>query len=291
MNSSRSKNDVLVYVVTIIAYVLGLISSVLFTVGFQTAGISGGIVTSFFSTYFPMCIFPIVIYEKCLKRPEVKYQTKSKLNIKMFVFWLIITIGAVQIVAQITQLFVSHLLEMADMNDNNAVETIVTNANMNTYILVGIIGPTLEEITFRKVLLTRIAYKGRGYAVFTSALAFSFFHLNIYQVFYAFVLGMILAEIAFQTHSIKQTTLIHVAVNSISLFTSFFHDSIIETCLTYLVCFSCFFTMIAIVRWVIKARWGQTCTCGYEKFAFLTPYMWLFICLELFLSFGISIVF
>ena len=76
-----------------------------------------------------------------------------------------------------------------------------------------IIGPIVEELVFRKVLIDRLSSLGDGTAIILSALAFGLFHTNFYQFFYAFFIGLILGYLYVKTHNVLYTVSIHITVN------------------------------------------------------------------------------
>ena len=80
-------------------------------------------------------------------------------------------------------------------------------------LLVGIIGPIVEEIIFRKLLIDRIRPYGEKIAVFFPALIFALAHGSLYQFFYAFLIGSVLSYIYVKTGKIIYSTIIHCIIN------------------------------------------------------------------------------
>ena len=90
---------------------------------------------------------------------------------------------------------------------------------MNPAILicfVAIIGPIVEELMFRKLLVDRICQYGEGITIFVSGMMFGLFHGNFAQFFYAFFIGVLLAYIYMRTGKIKYTIGIHIFINTMS---------------------------------------------------------------------------
>lgn len=73
-----------------------------------------------------------------------------------------------------------------------------------------------EELIFRRLLLDRLRPLGDVSAVFLSALAFSLFHSNLYQMLYVFVLGAFFAMVVLLTGSIRDTILLHICINGLT---------------------------------------------------------------------------
>ena len=77
--------------------------------------------------------------------------------------------------------------------------------------------PALEEAAFRGLLLRRLRPYGERFALVASALCFGLFHGNLNQFFYAFLLGLVLAELALSTGCLWQAVLLHALVNLFSI--------------------------------------------------------------------------
>lgn len=84
-------------------------------------------------------------------------------------------------------------------------------------ILMAVIPPLVEEFVFRGLFFG--AYKKSGLlgAVIMSGLVFGFFHLNINQFCYAFVIGLVFAVMVEATGSIWSSVLAHFAINTYSI--------------------------------------------------------------------------
>ena len=102
----------------------------------------------------------------------------------------------------------------------NIFNTYMQNATIiNTIVIsiqVIIIGPVIEELIFRKILLGKLLEKFSNRpikAIVYSALIFGVVHLNIIQCVAAFGGGIILGLIYYYTKSIKATIFAHILNN------------------------------------------------------------------------------
>ncbi|WP_052951958.1 CPBP family intramembrane glutamic endopeptidase [Paraclostridium benzoelyticum] len=102
----------------------------------------------------------------------------------------------------------------------NIFNTYMQNATIiNTIVIsiqVIIIGPIIEELIFRKILLGKLLEKFSNKpikAIVYSALIFGIVHLNIIQGVAAFGGGIILGLIYYYTKSIKTTIFAHILNN------------------------------------------------------------------------------
>ncbi len=88
--------------------------------------------------------------------------------------------------------------------------------SMNIWIelsIVVLIGPFVEELMFRRVLLDRTRSFGEKNALIFSALLFALYHLNVYQFFYAFFIGLLLGYLYLRTGRLTAVWGVHAAIN------------------------------------------------------------------------------
>lgn len=79
-----------------------------------------------------------------------------------------------------------------------------------SFILLVLIASFTEELLFRGVILRAfLTHYGKLKSIFVSALFFALFHVNIYQFFSAFVLGLILGWIYTETRSLYLCFFVH----------------------------------------------------------------------------------
>lgn len=78
------------------------------------------------------------------------------------------------------------------------------------------LGPFMEELLFRGMILKRARRFGDRTAVAFTAVLFGLMHGNLLQFFYAAAIGLILGYVAVRTSSIRYTVLMHMAINSFS---------------------------------------------------------------------------
>lgn len=76
-----------------------------------------------------------------------------------------------------------------------------------------IIGPVVEELFYRKLVLDRLLGFGQLTAVLISALMFALAHGNFSQFFYAFALGLVWGYVYAKTGKIRYTITLHMVFN------------------------------------------------------------------------------
>ena len=82
-----------------------------------------------------------------------------------------------------------------------------------SFIFAVLIGPVLEELAFRKVLLDRLSCYSKKYTIILSGVMFGLFHTNLFQFFYACLIGIVFAYIYTITGKIRYTIILHMSVN------------------------------------------------------------------------------
>lgn len=99
----------------------------------------------------------------------------------------------------------------------NDVFTLIMQGNRMIMILFAvIIGPVMEELMFRKILIDRIIRFGEVRAAIVSGVLFGLVHGNFYQFFYAFGLGMVFAYVYIRTGKLRFTIGMHMVINGMS---------------------------------------------------------------------------
>ena len=96
---------------------------------------------------------------------------------------------------------------------SNPLDDILMDVDFMTVLTTVVIAPVMEELLFRKLLLDRLTTFGERGAILFSALAFSLFHANLYQIFYAFGVGVLFGYLYVRTRRIRYTMIMHAIIN------------------------------------------------------------------------------
>lgn len=81
------------------------------------------------------------------------------------------------------------------------------------FVAAVVLGPIVEELIYRKLIIDRLYVHGEMVAILFSAVLFSFMHGNLFQVFDAFLNGCILGLIYTRTGRLRYTIALHMAMN------------------------------------------------------------------------------
>lgn len=100
---------------------------------------------------------------------------------------------------------------------------------MGVFMKVSVVAPIVEELIFRGLIFNGFRKNYNGFvAVFMSALLFSLFHLNPWQMPATFVLGLLLGWLMLRTNSILVAILGHSINNTLVLLEVAYNEQIHE---------------------------------------------------------------
>lgn len=95
----------------------------------------------------------------------------------------------------------------------NALLDYIMDSPLYTMVVAVLVAPLIEEYIFRKQIIDRLGKYGEKTAIFFSALTFGLFHMNLFQFFYAFGLGLIFAYVYTRTRKFHYSVIMHMIIN------------------------------------------------------------------------------
>lgn len=109
----------------------------------------------------------------------------------------------------------------------NPVVNAVSMEGWLQYVFILVAAPVLEELVFRKLLIDRTNRFGEKAAILFSAFAFALYHMNLYQFFYTFGLGLVFGYLYVRTGKLRITICLHALINALgSLVPMFLLESV-----------------------------------------------------------------
>lgn len=93
------------------------------------------------------------------------------------------------------------------------VADLAMQTNIWNVVFLVIVGPIFEEWLFRKQLIDHTRKYGEKTAILLSGLAFGLFHMNLFQFFYAFLLGLMFGYVYTRTSKLRYSTSMHMIIN------------------------------------------------------------------------------
>lgn len=171
---------------------------------------------------------------------------------ELFVYFIVCVF--VSLVGAILGVGVSDFLSGGAATDYAA--ELLDNPGLFTVFSVAAVGPVVEEIAFRKLIIDRTVQFGEKNAVLFSAMIFGLMHGNFYQAFYAFGIGLVFGYIYTRSGKIRYTIILHIIFNLIcGVLPSYFPDEIF---LSFVEMASALLGLIFIIVFRRKIRFRKT---------------------------------
>lgn len=183
------------------------------------------------------------------------------------------------------------LLEM-----NPAIE-MVSDMSPSMILYTCILGPFMEELMFRGMILKRARRFGDRTAVIYTAVLFGLMHGNLSQFLYGAFIGIILGYVAVKTDGIRYSAVMHMMINSYGVI-MVAGESLLESAglyggvFLYSLAFFAEIILLIIGAVIVLKKYGSlwyrqlTLNNGmpspYKKYAYLNPGFLLFLALALF---------
>lgn len=169
--------------------------------------------TLYFLNFAPIYLVGMPICYKLMQPVAVSKPVEKRLSLGDWMIGLLICLPLMEIGGLIGTVL---SLIFSAGRAQNPVDSLMTDNVGLEILFVVIIGPCLEEFFFRQQLIDRLGRFGEKAAIVFSALAFGLFHMNLYQFFYAFAVGLVFGYIYTRTHRLRYTILMHMAINLLS---------------------------------------------------------------------------
>ncbi len=156
--------------------------------------------------------FPIF----CLMVKGLEYHPikKRTMSVKEFFGYFFASVALMYLGSYIGNIVNEVISGALGIEIQNPLDSIIMNSPLWLVTLVAvIIGPIVEELIFRKIMIERLDKWGDVFSICVSALAFGLFHGNFSQFYYATLLGLLLGYVYTRTGNIKHTILLHISIN------------------------------------------------------------------------------
>lgn len=160
--------------------------------------------------------YPVIALLLC-RIPKLKKRPQP-LSLAAFLLCLIAAMGVGNVFNLLGNLVNSFFSAFngRTMEEMNPAAEMMMDMPPSMVIYACFLGPFMEELLFRDMILKRARRVGDRTAVVFTAVLFGLMHGNLLQFFYAAAIGLILGYVAVRTSSIRYTVLMHMAINSFS---------------------------------------------------------------------------
>ena len=129
---------------------------------------------------------------------------KRKMRLGEWLLYLIVGLGLMYIGAMIGNNVMSSLSVLTGNDYQNGLNAVVDGNMWVTAFFVVLIAPIGEEFVFRKLLIDRTGKYGCFISALMSGLVFGLMHANLYQFFYATLLGFVLGYLYYNGRRVEQ---------------------------------------------------------------------------------------
>lgn len=168
-------------------------------------------------SYLLSCVMGIMLvksyYKKFYGIKSIAYENK-KITPKIFVSALAFSVST-QFIFIIVGSLIENLLNVFHLSAMESTEQATTvSITLSMFLYVSVLGPMVEELIFRGIVLRVFEPRGKKFAIFASAFLFAVFHGNLVQGIFAFSIGIVFAYVAIE-YSIKWSIALHIFNNLI----------------------------------------------------------------------------
>lgn len=120
-------------------------------------------------------------------------------------------------------LFVNALIVLITGRDLPVPEFTFDFSQFSSWLLLNdicIVGPILEELLFRGIILRTLSKYHVGFAIVSSSIIFGMYHMYLTQGFHAFLIGLVFAYVAVKSKSLLYPILLHIVHNTVTTLSS-----------------------------------------------------------------------
>lgn len=189
-----------------------LAAAIAYALNTDDRGLSGLI--TYLVSFFPLYLIAFPVLLLIIKKLPKDDMDKKNIDIFTLIQYFCMCISIMYIGNVIGTGLSSIIGGFFGKTSNNNLAEIIMNTDMTgTIIFVVLLGSVMEEIVFRKILIDRTVKYGERNAMFLSALLFALFHMNLFQFFYAFGIGLIFAYIYIKSRRIEYSIAFHMIIN------------------------------------------------------------------------------
>ena len=95
----------------------------------------------------------------------------------------------------------------------NPLIDLIMDKPLYSFFFAVLLAPFVEEFLFRRQIIDRLGKYGEKTAILFSGITFGLFHMNLFQFFYAFGLGVIFAYVYTRTRMLRYPVIMHMIIN------------------------------------------------------------------------------
>lgn len=155
----------------------------------------------------PICL--LILRKSTPVPPE-----KTKMRVSGFLLSLVVSFGAMFAGNLIGNGIMMIISGLKGETVSNPIQDILISSDLWISLLPTVIlAPIGEEFIFRRLIIDRTRRYGELPAILLSGTMFAAFHMNLYQVFYTFLIGCVLGYVYVKTGRLRYCVALHAIVN------------------------------------------------------------------------------
>ena len=213
---SRLHFSLLLYL--IISFVAVLVSEIALILILGTEGavnfLSKHTFMSWILNFVPVYAVAFPIFFLAVRNMKTIPQKKRKMSFAEFFSLFLITEFLMNVGSMIGNIFVEFFSAIKGGNVVDRTDELIASMPIwLTLAIVVIIGPAIEELIFRKLMIDRLSRYGNAVAIIVSSVSFGLFHGNFHQLFYATLSGLVFGFIYAKTRNVLYSFAMHATVN------------------------------------------------------------------------------
>lgn len=205
-----SRFGLALFAIGILTVLVQLLLSLLWNLALHDTVLGRFDLTQWIMTIAPMYLVAMPVGYGIMKKIPPESGEKQRLTFGRFLVLLLICLP-VMYGGNYIGTFLSALLSGGTAE--NSVVNFATSNLLYSFIFTVLLAPFVEEFLFRKQIIDRLGKYGEKTAMFFSAVTFGLFHMNLFQFFYAFGLGLIFAYVYTRTRMLRYPVIMHMIIN------------------------------------------------------------------------------
>lgn len=172
------------------------------------------VIFTWLASLLPMYLLGAPLLYLSVRKLPRAVPTAKRLRARDFLVLLLIAYAAMYLTNLIgTAINAMTELILGGSSQSGATELISSSALWISVPVAVIIAPILEELLFRKLILSRLLPFGEGFAVLVSAVLFGLFHGNLAQMPYAIAVGLVFGLVVARTGRVRDSIFMHATLN------------------------------------------------------------------------------
>lgn len=214
-NFSQFAISLLAYALVSYMVILAAQIILIFALGEEGAqGVVENVYVQWLLNVVPTYMIALPVLYAIVRRMPTKALKKAKIGIGEFVL-LFFAAQAVMTVGNLLGVTLNGVIgAIMGKEISNATSELISASPVWIITLVAVvIGPVVEEFIFRKLMIDRLSRYGNICAIIVSGVAFGLFHGNLYQFFYAALLGILLGYLYVRTGNWLYPVAMHMLIN------------------------------------------------------------------------------